>query len=183
MRVWRVLPWNPSVPAAAAGGALWVPRALQGTGRHDSPDHYGCVYLSEGAMPAVAETLAPFRATGDLGPELLIRSGRRLALAELNLDEHASLLDLDDPAALSDEALRPSMVATHRREVTQHDALRLFRSHPDAAGLRWWSTIEASWIHVTLFDRGLDALVVHDVRTLSVDDDAVAEAAAFLGLV
>lgn len=183
MRLWRVLPWDPSATAGEPGGALWAPRALQGTGRHDAPDLYGCLYLSEAAVSAVAEMLAPFRGTGDLQPELLVRAGRPLALAELELDAHAVLVDFDDPAVLTAETLRPSIVATGRREITQAYAVRQFERHPDAAGLRWWSTLEASWIHVTLFDRALDAVSVRGVRILAVDDEAVTIAATRLGLI
>lgn len=182
MRLWRVLPWDPSASAGAPGGALWVPRAFQGTGRHDAPDRYGCLYLAEEAVSAVAETLAPFRGTGDLRPDLLVRSGRQLALAELELDARALLVDLDDPSVLVAEALRPSIVATGRREATQAYAVRQFERHPDAAGLRWWSTLEASWIHVTLFDRALGTVIVRDVQELAVDDEVVATAALHLGL-
>ncbi len=182
MRLWRVLPWDPSAPVGTPGDALWVPQELQGTGRHDAPDRYGCLYLSEDAVSAVAESLAPFRGTGDLQPELLVRSGRQLALADLELDAGALLVDLDDPGVLTAEALRPSIVATGRREVTQIYALRQFERHPDAAGLRWWSTLEASRLHVTLFDRGLGALTVQGVHALAIDDEAVTEASAHLGL-
>ncbi len=182
MRLWRVLPWDPSASAGEPGDALWVPQAFQGTGRHDAPDRYGCLYLAEAAVSAVAEMLAPFRGTGDLRPELLVRSGRQLALAELELDAHAVLIDLDDPAILAAETLRPSIVATGHRETTQAYAVRQFERHPDAAGLRWWSTLEASWILVTLFDRALGAVNVHEVRLLGVDDQAVITAAAYLGL-
>jgi hypothetical protein len=159
-----------------------VPREFQGSARHDSPDRYGCLYLAEVAVSAVAETLAPFRGTGDLHPELLVRSGRQLALAELELAEHATLIDLDDPAMLVTESLRPSIVVTGQRSVTQDYAVGQFERHTDAAGLRWWSTLEASWIQVTLFDRALGGLSVHGVRTLAVDDEAVAAAASYLGL-
>ncbi|MGI8412048.1 MAG: RES domain-containing protein [Solirubrobacteraceae bacterium] len=182
MRLWRVLPWDSSATAAEPGGALWVPRAFQGTGRHDSPDRYGCLYLAQAPVPAVVETLAPFRGTGDLQPELLVRSGRQLALAELELDARAVLVDLDDPAVLAAEKLRPSIVATGSRRVTQAYAVRQFERHPDAAGLRWWSTLEASWIHVTLFDRALRVVSVRNVRMLAIDDEAVTIAAAHLGL-
>ena len=182
MRLWRILPWDPSASTSALGGALWVPTAFQGTGRHDAPDRYGCLYLAEHAVSAVAEALAPFRGTGDLRPELLVRLGRQLALAELELDAHAVLVDLDDPAVLAAEALRPSIVTTGHRNVTQTYALQQFERHPDAAGLRWWSTLEASWIHVTLFDRALGQVTVHSVHALSVNDEVVAAAAAHLGL-
>ncbi|GFG76160.1 RES domain-containing protein [Mycobacterium botniense] len=182
MRLWRVLPWDPSAPVAKPGHALWVPREYQGSGRHDAPDRYGCLYVAETAVSAVAEMLAPFRGTGDLTPGLLVRSGRQLALAELELAATARLVDLDEPSVLVAESLRPSVVATGRRSVTQAYALAQFERHPEAAGLRWWSTLEASWLQVTLFDRALDALTVRGVRTLSVDDEAVTAAATHLGL-
>lgn len=182
MRLWRVLPWDPSAKAGQPGHALWVPRMFQGTGRHDAPELYGCLYLAETAVSAVAEMLAPFRGTGDLHPDLLVRSGRQLALAELALAADAMLVDLDDPAVLATEGLRPSVVATGWRATTQAYAARQFERHPDAAGLRWWSTLEASWMQVTLFDRALDAVRVSQVRTVGVDDDVVIAAAARLGL-
>ncbi|MBO0893096.1 MAG: RES domain-containing protein [Acidimicrobiales bacterium] len=180
--MWRVLPWDASAPEGEPGHPLWVPRPLQGTGRHDAPESYGCLYLSEEAVSAVAEALAPFRGTGDVGPELLARSGRPLAIVELDLDPAALLIDLDDPVVLAAEALRPSIVATGRRWVTQAYALQQFERHPEAAGLRWWSTLEASWIHVTLFDRALRSLAVQQVRPLAIDDDVVTAASAHLGL-
>jgi hypothetical protein len=159
-----------------------VPREYQGSGRHDAPDRYGCLYVAEAAVWAVAEALAPFRGTGDLHGELLIRSGRQLGLAELELAGEATLIDLDEPAVLVTEALQPSVVATGRRSVTQGYAVAQFERHPEAAGLRWWSTLESSWIQVTLFDRAVGALTVHEVRTLTIDDQTVIAAAALLGL-
>jgi RES domain len=182
VRLWRVLPWDPSAPVGQPGHTLWVPREYQGNGRHDAPDLYGCIYLAEVTVSAVAEMLAPFRGTGDLQPELLVRSGRRLALAELELAGDATLIDLDDPAVLIAESLRPSIVATGQRSVTQAYAVGQFERHSEAAGLRWWSTLEASWIQVTLFDRALGGLSVRGVRTLAIDDEAVMAAATFLGL-
>ncbi len=164
------------------GHALWVPREYQGSGRHDAPDRYGCLYLAEVAVSAIAEMLAPFRGTGDLHPDLLIRSGRRLALAELELAEGSTVIDLDDPAVLVTESLRPSVVATGHRSTTQAYAVGQFERHPEAAGLRWWSTLEASWIHVTLFDRALDDLSVRDIRRMTADDESVMTAASHLGL-
>lgn len=182
MKLWRALPWDPSASAGQPGHALWVLREHQGSGRHDAPDRYGCLYLAEVAVSAVAEMLAPFRGTGDMRPELLVRSGRQLALAELELAENASLIDLDDPVVLVTESLRPSIVVTGQRSITQAYAVGQFELHPEAAGLRWWSTLEATWIQVTIFDRALDELTVRDVRTLDVDDEAVTAAASHLGL-
>jgi hypothetical protein len=180
--LWRVLPWDPSAQPAAPGGALWFPRPFQGTARHDAPARYGCLYVTEAAVSAVAEALAPFRGTGDLRPELLERAGRALALAELELSGGASLLDLDDPAVLTAEALRPSTVATTRRAATQAYAVRLFDDHPGADGLRWWSTLEAGWLNVTLFDRAVPRLAVRAVHPLAPADEVVRGAARFLGL-
>jgi hypothetical protein len=178
--LWRVLPWDPSARPADPGGALWFPRPFQGTGRHDDPARYGCLYLAEAAATAVAEALAPFRGTGDLMPELLTRMGRPLALAELELDDDVALIDLDEPRTLVREALRPSVVATGRRAVTQGYAIRLHDA--GAAGLRWWSTLEAAWACVTLFDRARGSLRAREVRPLGITDDAVREAARHLGL-
>jgi hypothetical protein len=180
--LWRVLPWDPAARPTHPGGALWFPRPFQGAARHDDPARYGCLYVAEDPVSAVAEMLAPFRGSGDLRPEMLTRMGRALALAELQLDDAARLVDLDDPAILTRERLRPSQVATTNRTRTRADAARLHDDHPDAAGLRWWSTLEASWINVTLFDRAAPALALSDVRHLTQNDDHVAAAARFLGL-
>ena len=53
----------------------------------------------------------------------------------------------------------------------------LHASHPGAAGLRWWSTYEALWSHVTLFDRARASLRVLEIRVLTVDHPAVVAAA------
>jgi hypothetical protein len=180
--LWRVLPWDPSAPLGQPGHALWIARQYQGPGRHDAPDRYGCLYLAEVAVSAVAEMLAPFRGTGDLHPDMLVRSGRQLALAQLELADDAALIDLDEPTVLVNESLRPSVVATNQRSVTQAYAVAQFERHSRAAGLRWWSTLEASWIHITLFDRAAAQLRARDVRTLSVGDSTVIDAATFLGL-
>jgi hypothetical protein len=50
----------------------------------------------------------------------------------------------------------------------------------DARAFR--STIEASWINITLFDRARRRLRVRSVETLSVEHEAVAAAARQVGL-
>lgn len=183
MILWRVLPHDPAAKPTALGGALCFPRTLQGSGRHDNPVHYGTLYVATDPVAAVAETLAQFRGTGPAVDAMLIKSGRRLALAELDLDDAAPLIDLDDPTVLMRESLRPSQVATTRmRAKTQVLALRLHEAYPDTVGLRWWSTLESSWINVTLFDRAEPRLGVTHVAPLTLDDDHVRRAAAFLGL-
>ena len=133
-------------------------------------------------MSAVAEALAPFRGRGALTASMLERAGRRLSLLALDLREPAGLLDLDEPQTLAAEGLRPSRVATRVRASTQRDALALFETHRRATGLRWWSTIEASWINVTLFYLPRRRLRMRSVELLSPDHEVVRDAASELGL-
>ena len=182
MIVHRALPWDPKAKPAEIGGALWFPRQFQGAGRHDNPDLYGCIYTAERAVSAVAERLAPFRGSGSLTPALLTQAGRPLALASIAVDDGAGMLDLDDPRVLARERLRPSGVATGERSVTQAGAAALREKHPEAAGIRWWSTLEASWLNVTLFDSARRALAVEAIEPLTVEHEAVLGAAEALGL-
>jgi hypothetical protein len=183
LRLFRALPHDPGAAPEEPGGGLWFPRRFQGEGRHDNPDLYGCLYACELPVSAVAEALAAFRGSGPLLPEMLTRFGLGLALVELALDDEAALVDLDDPAVLRRERLRPSVVATRRRMVTQAQAARLHAAHHEAAGLRWWSTLESSWINVTLFDRAAEALAVADIEPLVLAHPVVGEAGEFLGLI
>jgi hypothetical protein len=180
--VWRLLPWQPDVPPTSPGGPLWFPRELQGAGRHDNPDRYGCLYVSESPVSTVSEALVSFRGAGTLTVGMLVRASLPLALAQLALADDSQLVDLDDPRVLSDNSLRPSTVATARRPITQAYAARLYDEQPASAGLRWWSTIEASLLNVTLFDRSLPSLRVIDVTSLTLCQPAVREAAELLGL-
>jgi hypothetical protein len=154
---------------------------LQGDGRHDNPTLYGCLYASVEPVSAVAEQLDRLAGTS-LEAADLVRRGFPLALTAIELSDEARLVDLDDPAVLAGEGLRPSRVATHERSLTQAGAADLFTSHAEAVGIRWWSTLEALWANVTLFDRAEESLAVEDVHPLGLGDDVVAEAADFLGL-
>lgn len=183
MIVWRVLPWRPGSRPHEPGGALWFPRELQGAGRHDNPDLYGCMYVGERPISPIAETLAPFRGTGSLVSSMLVRGEVPLALAELSLTEEGGLLDLDDPAVLARTGLRPSQVATGERDLTQTYAARLHALSPHPVALRWWSTIEASLINLTIFDRARGALSLIEMHPLDVDHAAVQEASELLGLI
>lgn len=181
MILYRCFVWNERAKEAELDGPLWFPRPFQGEGRHDNPDLYGCLYLSERPLASIIEQLARFRGQRLL-PSLLRRRGLPLGLAQLELNDPADVIDLDDPAVLQRERLRPSQVATRHRETTQAQARTLYESRRGAMGLRWWSTYESSWINVTLFDRAARALRVRSVRTLVIDDADVIEAADFFGL-
>ena len=80
------------------------------------------------------------------------------------------------------EHLRPSQVATRQRMVTQPQARELHDKHPDTAGLRWWSSYEALWANVTVFDRAALMLRTQSVHALTVDDPVVVEAADFFAM-
>jgi hypothetical protein len=179
--LYRCFAWDERAGPADRDGPLWVPRVFQGEGRHDNPDLYGCLYLAERAISSIAEQLARFRGQR-LSAPLLRRRGLPLALAALRLDDRAKLVDLDDPTVLRRARLRPSLVATRHRDVTQPQARTLHARHPAAAGLRWWSTYEALWANVTLFDRAVPRLRVESVRALGIDDPAIMEAADFFAL-
>jgi RES domain len=179
--LWRILPWDPSAKPRDRGGPLYIPRVFQGRGRHDNPARYGCLYASVDVVAAVAEILVQFRGE-PLAEGLLDIDDTRLAAVPLDLAEDAELIDLDEPRVLAQERLRPSMVATRDRIATQASAERLFDAHPDAAGVRWWSTIESSWINVTLFDRALRRVRAGSAKPLTLDHPAVVDAAEFLGL-
>lgn len=129
----------------------------------------------------VVEQLAPFRGSGELKASMLVRAGRRLALGEIELDDEAETIDLDAPAVLVRERLRPSKVATRQRAVTQRWAAELFSRHA-AAALMWWSTFEAGWVNATVFDRAGGALSVRAVEELEAGSPLVREAASFLAL-
>lgn len=181
MILYRCFAWNARVRPDRPDGALWFPRPYQGDGRHDNADLYGCLYLSEQPRSCVVEQFARFRGQR-LQPALLSRRGLPLALAELELPDRAEIVDLDDPAVLRRERLRPSKVATRSRGVTQPQARALYERYPDAAGVRWWSTFESQWLNVTLFDRAGSELRLASVRALDVADDEILAAADVLGL-
>jgi hypothetical protein len=177
----RCFPLSARARVDAADGPLWFPRPLQGEGRHDNPDVYGCLYLADRPVSPIVEQLAAFRGQR-LSASLLRRRGLPLALAEIELDDRARLIDLDDPRTLRREGLRPSLVATRTREITQPQALDLYRRHPDAAGLRWWSVWESRWVNVTVFDRGTSALRLVRTEVLTLEHAAVLEAAELFAL-
>jgi hypothetical protein len=179
--LYRCFAWNGGARTDAPDGALWFPRVFQGDGRHDNPDAYGCLYLSDRAVSSIVEQLAAFRGQR-LMASMLRRRGLPLAVARLELDAERGLIDLDDPAILSRERLRPSQVATRRRDITQAHALALFRRHRGSAGLRWWSTWEAQWTNVTLFDRAATGLRLVDVTELTLEHPDLLEAAEWFGL-
>ena len=181
MILYRCFAWSNGARPEREGGALWFPRAFQGDGRHDNPSVYGCLYLADREVSALAEQLARFRGRS-LRPEFLYRRGLPLALAAIELPDQAQVIDLDEPEVLAAHDLRPSLVATRSREVTQPQALGLYRRHRFAAGVRWWSVFESLWANVTIFERAASRLTLQEVRQVELDHPAIVEAAELLGL-
>jgi hypothetical protein len=176
----RCFAWNERARPDQPDSPLWFPRVFQGDGRHDNPDVYGCLYLTDREASGVVEQLARFRGQRLIAP-MLVRRGLPLALAALELRDDVELIDLDDPVVLRSRRLRPSRVATRDRAITQPQALAAYRD-TNAVGIRWWSIHESLWANYTIFDRAVRRLRVRDVRRLETDDPAVAEAVEFLGL-
>ncbi|HEX9366333.1 MAG TPA: RES family NAD+ phosphorylase [Vicinamibacterales bacterium] len=181
MTLYRCFAWRSAARDDQPDGPLWFPRLFQGEGRHDNPEVYGCLYLSDRPASCIAEQFAAFRGQR-LTASMLRRRDLPLALARLEIRGSATLIDLDDPSVLRRERLRPSQVATRSRSVTQPQALALYRRHPSAAGLRWWSSWEALWANVTVFDRAAAALRAIEVTELTLDHPNLLEAADIFGL-
>jgi hypothetical protein len=179
--LYRCFAWNERARPDQPDSPLWFPRVFQGDGRHDNPDVYGCLYLTDREASGVIEQFARFRGQR-LIEAMLVRRGLPLALAAIELPDDAELVDLDDPVVLRQRRLRPSVVATRQRAITQPQALAVHRDTA-AVGLRWWSVIESLWANYTVFDRSVSRLTLQDVRTLSIEDGAVVKAADYLGLV
>jgi hypothetical protein len=141
---------------------------------------YGALYLSRIPTSPVAEFLREYVGRPVDVAELLERS-RPIALAAID-ETGLPLLDLDDPAILRARSLRPSGVATRARRPTQALALALYEE--GVAGFEWWSTIEGSWINVTLFaERAAAHLrLTADPEPLTTDHPAVREAAEAVGV-
>ena len=77
---------------------------FQGDGRHDNPEVYGCLYLSDRPESCIAEQLAAFRGQR-LTASMLRRRDLPLALGRLEIRDSATLIDLDDPSVLLRERL------------------------------------------------------------------------------
>ena len=179
--LYRVFPATPGARPRSPGGPLYAAREAQGSGRHDNPDSYGALYLSASPVGAIAERLQAFRNQRLEEADLVLSQGRRLLLVTLDDARVDGVLDLDEPRVLLERSLRPSRVATHERRTTQRIARHAFED--GATGVAWWSTLEASWINVTLFaERAPGLAPAGDPEVLSLDHPALRAAADALGV-
>ncbi len=182
MQLFRVFDWDGVTTGRHEGGPLFVPRSRQGAGRHDAPAVYGAWYCSGLAVSAIAEYLQPFRGHVLTDEDFTRAGGLGKALVALELDGGLRVIDLDDPGELVRRRLRPSRVASMQRPVTQAIAAAVYQE--GAAGLAWWSTLNADWGHVTLFhERALPHVRVEvPPQRLSTALPAVREATEYLGI-
>lgn len=179
--LYRLFPSLPGAEPTERGGPLFAPRMDQGGGRHDNPDAYGALYLSRVPSASVAELLIVLR-TQEVLPQHLTADGFPYAIASIDDTALTDMVDLDDPENLVARNLRPSGIATRDRDRTQPLALALYQEGVD--GFEWWSTIESSWINVTLFaDRAVDRIsLTGPPEPLTLDSPWVREAAEAIGV-
>lgn len=144
---------------------LYPPRSKQGSGRYDIPERSAVIYCSKSPVSAIAEVIQGFRGTV-LTNQVFVYPGKKVrALSHIVLDDSVPLIDFDDPKELSKRQLNPSQVATMNRQTTQNIARSLFDE--GAFGFTWWSTLEASWTNVTLFENRI-------FKYLSIEDQVLA---------
>ena len=182
MDLFRVFDWDGVSLGADDGGPLFVARDRQGAGRHDNPADYGAWYCARTATSAIAETIQAFRGQSLSDDDFERPDGRRRSLVSFRLDDTVRLVDLDDPRQLVSRRLRPSQIATLRRATTQQIAAALFRE--GAAGLSWWSTLDADWTNVTLFRERVSRslAIAAPPQPLSTADADLRQAAERLGV-
>jgi len=150
MDLFRLFLWDGKSRGASSGGPLFVPRDRQGAGRHDIPETDGVLYGSWVAISTVAEAIKSFRGRTIGGDFFRRPDGLVLAIAPLEPDDRAVIVDLNDPRNLVKRGLTPAKMATFHGQTTQDIARRLYDE--GAAGFSWWSALEAEWQNVTLFE-------------------------------
>ena len=182
MTLFRVIHWDGHSLGRTGAGPLLVPRRHQGAGRHDAPDLFGAWYCTTDPVSAIAERIQPLRGQTVTDGDFKRLGNLTLALVTFQLHESVTLIDLDDPEELVTRKLRPSLVATRQRLVTQQIARALFSE--GANGFSWWSTLMAEWTNVTLFyERVLRHVrLAEPPRPLSVKMRDVRQAAEDLGV-
>jgi hypothetical protein len=179
---YRVFDWDRVSKGAKPGGPCYVPRARQGSGRHDIPERDGVLYVALNAVSAVAEAIQAYRNQMVDNEDFEIEGHKIQALSSMESIRKLRLIDLTDPRELARRSIRPAQVATRDRSVTQQLALSLFEERVD--GFLWWSTLEAAWTNATLFQgRVMKKLrLSHAVKPLSIDLPEVVAAARHLNI-
>lgn len=169
-----MFPWVETAEPRDPGHPLYV-SGPQGHGRVDNPEHYVTLYACDDPDGAIGEAFGNHAVwTPDLFQGTPTLPGSVRALATIDAQD-VDVVDLDDPAALIERALRPSQVVTRDRAVTQVWSLAIFREGR-WDGVRWWSYHNPSWGSFGLWD--LTRLRVLDVKALAGEVDRVRDVAA-----
>lgn len=180
MRLYRVLFYNKNAAPQEPGGVLYIPP--QGQYRLDNPKYYSVLYVGDSPSGVCAEVF--YRGVYRLNwNDKMLRplpNGDRRVLAWYEVDDSTPLCNLDDPAELQQQTLRPSQVITRDyANVTQPWALRIFEQRR-FAGVSWWSFCDARWTTLGLWD--LNVITQHGVEELTLDHPAIIEAARIVGV-
>lgn len=176
--LYRVIAWDPFAEPGSVGHPLHVPLYRQGRGRIDNPDVYGVLYAADRPEGAIAEQFGwhPIWSPG-MFKARDITTPWSYALCRFQLADDR-ILDLDDPRALLERALRPSRVVMREREITQGWA-RGIHAEQRWVGISWWSYYDPAWVSTGLWDLSSITLPDHPER-LSPDHDAVRGATEIL---
>ena len=164
---------------------LFVPITHQGRGRFDNPKFYGALYVAHSKPAAVGELFGDYATWNDSVVERSL-SGHRRCVVTYEIDDRATLLDLDDGRTLSQLSLRPTDVVRRNRDRTQEVALQLWldRNETRRAGVSWWSYWRAEWPVSMLWSDDLDNTFEHveilEVEPLTLEHSAVEVAADVL---
>jgi hypothetical protein len=138
----------------------------------DNPDLYRVLYAAESPAAACAEAFGMLSVWTD-GMLTVPGPAATMALATLELEPDGSVLDLDDPAALSARGIRPSRVVTSDREISQSWSRSIFQERA-WAGVRWWSYYDAGWGSLGLWN--IERLRLVKVAGLKREHPALEEA-------
>ncbi|MEO6990334.1 MAG: RES family NAD+ phosphorylase [Candidatus Baltobacteraceae bacterium] len=146
MRLYRVFPWNRAAAEDRPGGALYAPAST--SGRIDNPTLYQVLYLSSHPEGAVAESLGRLRIWRD---ESFLRTGVRLALAVVEVEESTQIVDLTRVEVLvALGVVLATEVISRDRASTQSLARRVFE-RGRSEGMSWWSYYNPDWLNVGLW--------------------------------
>ncbi len=156
------------------GGPFYVPREFQGQGRHDITAD-GVLYASADAVSSVAENLKRFINLKLKPDHFALKGDYKLALAEFTLN-NAALLDLRDAREMVRIKTGPVSIATNDRKITQALSRAVFERGVE--GFLWWSTLEAKWTNVTLFESRIKPKVKLEQSVLLTPDMPEVQAAA-----
>ena len=179
MRLYRVFYHLPDAADREPGGIFYVPQQVGG--RIDNPALYETLYVGDSRAGACAEVFnrGKYRMQWSTemlrGLPILPNSVRAMAWYEF-ADANTPVCDLDDPAELLAQSLRPSRVVTRDYSVSQAWARALFKKER-WSGVRWWSYHDARWASFGFWQYRCTA---RGVQPLTIDDPDLRQAAEVL---